>query len=254
MQHLLRFTSFLLCVMVFQLLGCLDNADIVKIIEEEDTTPPETVIFEKLRNEFEGRLENHGDFTALRNITTSRTYLDFLEETYPTENRAETLEEYLQVAPPDPERYTSFLEKWADNPTEEDIAVMHRITINRREANLILFNMRHLPKKQEIARNVILIFEKRIGVMTEPVTEAFIHRHQIPLNAFVNAVGEFVAETEKADAIWLHEQIEEHGTDNGLLWSAIRKPALIGEVLQNFSSTDIFLKWIDMIRMRENDD
>ena len=243
----------MLCVTVFQLLGCLDNADIVKIIEEEDTTPPETIIFEKLQNEFEGRLENHGDFTALRNITTSQTYLDFLEETYPTENRVESLEEYFQVAPPNPEKYSPFLKKWVENLTEEDIAVMHRITINRREANLIFFNMRHLPKRQGIAQNVGLIFEKRIGVMTEPVTEAFIRRHQIPLDAFVAAVREFVTGTEKADAVWLHEQMEAHGTDKGLLWSAIQKPALIGEVLQNFSSTDIFLKWVDTTRMQEKD-
>ena len=254
MQHLLRFTSFLLCATIFQLFGCLDNTNIVKIIEEEDATPPETVIFEKLRNEFEGRLENQGNFTALRNITTSQTYLDFLEETHPTEKRVETLEEYFQVAPPDPERYTSFLEKWVDNPTEEDIAVMHRITINHREANLILFNMRHLPKRQEIARNVMLIFEKKIGVMTEPATEAFIRRHQIRTEEFTGHLQQFVAETEKSDAIWLHDRIEERGTDNGLLWSAIQKPALMGEVLQNFSSTDHFLKWIDMTKMRENDD
>ena len=141
MQNLLRFTHFMLCVTVFQLFGCLDNADIVKIIEEEDTTPPETIIFEKLQNEFEGRLENHGDFTALRNITTSQTYLDFLEETYPTENRVESLEEYFQVAPPDPEKYTSFPGKSGlTTSTEEDIAVMHRITTNRTEKQIYYFS------------------------------------------------------------------------------------------------------------------
>ena len=253
MPHLLRrFTSFMLCVTVFQLIGCLDNADIVKIIEEEDTPPPETIIFEQLRNEFEGRLENHGDFTALRNITTSQTYLDFLEATYPTEHRVETLEEYFQVAPPDPERYTSFLEKWADNPTEKNISVMHRITTTYREANLILFKTANLPREQG-ALNIGLLFEKKIGVMTKPLTKEFINRHQIPLAGFAEATDKFVVATEIEDTIWLHEQMETHGTDNGLLWSAIQKPALIGEVLQNFSSTDHFLKWVDVTRMKEKD-
>ena len=70
------------------------------------TTPTPAIIFEQLRNEFAGRLENQADFTALRNITTSQTYLDFLAKTYPTEKRVDTLEEYFQVAAPNAERYT----------------------------------------------------------------------------------------------------------------------------------------------------
>lgn len=255
MQHFL-WSTLILCAMVFQLIGCSENTDIkMTQTEKADVTLVETptpeIIFERLRNQFAGRLENQGDFIGLRNATASRTYLDYLTEVYPTEKRVETLEAYFQIAPPDPVRYIPFLEKWIGNPIEEDIAVIHRITVINREANLILFNLFHLPERQEIGRNIGLIFEKKIGVMEEPATEVFLRRHQIQVEEFSIPLQKFVVETKKKDAIWLHEQMEAHGTDLGLLWSAIDRPSLIGEVLQNFSSTDRFLQWINKTRVEK---
>ena len=261
MRHFLYTTSFIFCIMVFQLLGCSENAE-VNIAEEADdtametlkpepiaTTPTPAIIFERLQNEFAGRLENQGDFTALRNITISQTYLDFLARTYPTAIPVETLEEYFQVALPDIERYTAFLKKWTGNPTEEEIAFIHRITVIYREADFTLFKEHNA--KQQGALNIGLIIRKKIEIMADLETEAFTRRHQIPLEAFADAVDGFATETEKMDAVWLHEQLEAHGTDLGLLWSAIHNPALIGEILQNFSSTDLFLEWMNKIRLKE---
>ena len=207
------------------------------------TTPTPAIIFEQLRNEFAGRLENQADFTALRNITTSQTYLDFLARVYPTEIPVETLEEYFQVASPDTKRYTPLLKRWTGNPTEEEIALIHRLTINYREANFTLFKENHA--KQQEPLNVILILRGWIGIIADLDVEEFTRRHQIPLDAFADTVGEFATEMQKEDAVWLHKQMEAHGTDNGLLWGATHKPALIGEILQNFSSTDLFLKWVN---------
>ena len=260
MKNFLYSTSLIFWVIVFQLLGCSENPEI-DIAEEMDaeametlklepiaTTPTPAIIFEQLRNEFAGRLENQGDFTALRNITTSETYLDFLARVYPTEIPVETLEEYFQVASPDTERYTPLLKRWTGNPTEEEIALIHWLTVNYREANFTLFKEHH-AKQQEVL-NVILIFRGWVVIIGDLDVEEFTRQHQIPLDAFADAVGEFAAETQKADAIWLHEQIEEHGTDLGLLWSAIHKPALIGEILQNFSSIDLFLKWVNEMSLK----
>ena len=267
MQHFL-WSTLILCAMVFQLIGCSENTDIKMTETEEAITRPvrvsdtETITtttpklrdeptFERLRNQFAGRLENRANFTALRRITTSQTYLDYLTEVYPTEKPVKTLEAYFQIAPPEAERYIPFLEKWIGNPIAEDIAVMHRITATYREANLILFHVFHLPKREEILKNIALVFEKKIGVIGEPATDAFLRRHRIQRDEFAAPLEEFVLATEITDAIWLHEQMEMHGTDLGLLWSAIHRPALIGEILQNFSSTDNFLEWIDITRVRK---
>lgn len=262
MQHLLRFTILILCATAFQLLGCSENTytDMPKEVDVviPETTNPEPIvttfapetIFERLQNQFAGRLDNKGNFTGLRNVTTHQTYLDFLAETYPTKKTPRTLEEYFQMAPPDTQRHTPFLKKWIDNPTNEDIMVMHQISIAFREADFILFKTVHLPKREEIGVNVWKIFEKKMGVFAEPATEEFMRRHQLKENRdFLVSVQNFVVQTEKIDALWLHEQLEEHGTDKGLLWSAIQKPSLVGEILQNFSLTDDFLLWIDKTKL-----
>ncbi len=267
MQHLLRFTILMLCATVLQLFGCSENTD-TDIPEEVDVVIPETTnpepivttstpetIFERLQNQFAGRLDNKGNFTGIRNVTTSQTYLDFLAEAYPTEKPVQTLEEYFQVAPPDMERYTPFLKKWIDNPTDEDIIIMHRITVAFREADFILFKTLHLPKREEIGVNVWKIFEKKMGVFAEPAVEEFMRRYQLEeKKGFAASLHDFVVQTEKIDALWLHEQLEEHRTDNGLLWSAIQKPSLVGEILQNFSLTDDFLLWIDKTKLEPDMD
>ncbi len=49
--------------------------------------------------------------------------------------------------------------------------------------------------------------------------------------------------------MWLHEQFKvRNGVNDGLLWSALLKPALISEILTNFSDPDLFLRWIDKRR------
>ena len=53
-----------------------------------------------------------------------------------------------------------------------------------------------------------------------------------------------VTETEKTDTDWIQAQFEKHGQANGMLWIAVRKPILAGEILTNVSSTDLFLTWV----------
>lgn len=264
MKHCLYASiGLIVCVLVFQSLGCSENneSDLIKEIDAPvgetievgpvAATPTPEIMFHRLRDEFAGRLENHGDFTVLREITTSRTYLDYLTKVYPTEVPVASLEGYAAVAPPDAERYTPFLGEWIDNPTAEDIAVMHRITFAHRGANYLLFHMLHRPNREALAKNLIRATEKALGSMKEPEAEAFLERHNLREQGFYKSFLGFVVKTEIADAIWLHERMETHGRDRGLLWSAVYKPALVGEILHNFSEMEVFLEWIRITRVRK---
>ena len=62
---------------------------------------------------------------------------------------------------------------------------------------------------------------------------------------FLDALLLFAKESLREDAAWLHEVFEAHGTDDGLLWCALRKPALTGEILTHFSDTETFLTWVE---------
>ena len=259
MQHFLRLTVCVLFV-TCHLLGCQDPVDVPS---KEETDPVESLkpvsitgpltaeeVFAKLRLVFPNAILDD-DFKTLRKVTTSKTYLDFIRQEYPTGPRFQTFEEYFQRAP-NAERYTTFLKEWVDAPTEEDVRRFHQATVAYRCSNLILFRMGNLPPQlpnkpgpNEFG-DVDLMLEKRMGVIKEIGLHAWLTERGLDLLSFLPVFEEFVSQTEREDAMWLHEQFEvRNGVDDGLLWSALLKPALISEILTNFSDPDLFLRWID---------
>ncbi len=255
MRHLttILFTFPVILSMLFS--SCSEKEDIgvepsdVQDVETLTTPPPiETdpeKAFYQFRERFAGRLENHGNFTGLREITTSEIYLDYLAAVYPTETPVSSLEEYFQTAAPDPERYIPFLvELGIDEPTDADIAVIHRMTRIYRENDYTRLKM--LVEEQALVQNVALIFEKVMDVMTEPAVEAFLERYDLEINSKFSAQFEqFVDDTLIEDGLWLQQPIKKYGIDNGLLWGALQNPAFIGEILLNFDATDTFLFWLN---------
>ncbi len=258
MKRFFCLATFLLLAIASQLLGCTDTTpDIVKASDEETTAPVETLApepiatkptpaegtFEALRRKYPTVILDD-NFVTLRKVTASDIYTDFLTQEFPTDEPFQTYEEYLQVSPPDPERYRPFLEKWIGEPTDEDIVVVHRMTEVFREVNIILFG------KDFAIGDILAIFEKKLGVLEEAPVDAFLKRHHLNAEHFAIAFEAFVAETEAADARWLHEQFEEqHSIHSGMLWSVLRKPAIVGELMQHFSSKDLFLNWVDEKRL-----
>ncbi len=253
MQNFLRFIVFILFALGFQLLGCVDTPpDITEAIGKETTAQVEAVgpqpiateptgvedIFVKLQRMFPNAILDD-DLKTLREVTRSQPYLDFLTQESPLEEPFQTFDEYLEVAPPDAERYLPFLKNWIGIPTDEDITTVHQMTVASREANFILY------REDIAAEDVWEIFDKKFKIFIGPLVKGFLERHQLKAGQFAGVFEPFVVQTEKMDAQWLHEQFEEHGVDEGLLWSAIGNPALIGELLQNLSNPDLFLRWVD---------
>ena len=253
MQNFLRFTTLILVAIGFQLLGCIDTSpDITEAVDGGTTAQVETLgqepiateptsaedTFVTLRRMFPKTILD-ADLKTLREVTRSQPYLDFLTQESPIETPFQTFDEYLESAPPDVERYLPFLEKWIGAPTDEDIAIAHRLTIASREANFILY------REDFGAKDVWEIFDKKLGAFSGPLVEAFLERNQLKKGQFSRVFETFVAQTEQMDARWLHEQFEEHGEDEGLLWSAIGNPVLLGELLQNVSNPDLFLRWVN---------
>ena len=259
MKRFFCLATLLLLAIAFQLLGCMDTApDIVKTNGEETTAPVETLAPEPIaakptpaEDTFEALRRKHptvildDNFVTLREVTASEIYMEFLTQEYPTDEPFQTYEAYLQGAPPDPGRYRPFLETWIGEPTDDDIAAVHRMTESFREANISLF------LKDFAVGNIFLILEKKLGVLEEAPVDAFLKRNHLEeTEHFANAFEAFVAETEAADARWLHAQFKErHGLHSGMLWSVLQKPALIGELMQHFSSKDLFLDWVEAKRV-----
>ena len=270
MKRFFCLATLLLFAIAFQLLGCTDTApDIVKASGEETRMPVETgaakpiatepiateppsaeKTFARLRNLYPQPIVD-ADFTTLRKVVNSDTYLDFLTAEFPTDAPFQTFEAYLEGASPDAERYLPFLEKWIGNPTPEDVEVIQWMTGKHRELNLHLFRVEfqhEVVKHGNRLQRAAQVFEKLAVIAADPRVEAFMTRHTLQ-DDFNRAFEAFVAATAREDARWLHEQFEaQNGIDEGLLWAALRKPALIGDILQHFSRTDVFLTWVEVTK------
>ena len=181
------------------------------------------------------------EFATLNEVTTSKIYLDFLAQEYQTERPFKTLAEYLNVAQPDPERYKPFLKEFIGNANEEDIAIIHQMTLRYRCANAILYQMVH---DGNAIQAILAVLEKKLGILEEEPVKAWMEKH-IPQRNFFDAYEIFVMKTEKADTLLIQEQFEKHGKNAGILWIALRNPTLTAEILNNFTNTEVFLKWTD---------
>ena len=256
MQRFLFFAFFILLA-TCNLLGCRDSSDTILLEEEpsivaaqDETQPPEPVAtkptpevtFARLRSVFPETMLD-ADFTALRKVTRSRLYLNFLAQEYPTEPAAETLEAYYQRVP-DAARYNVFLKPWIPQPFETDIEGIHPIVLHTRKIEISLFKSFQRNNPDIFALLEQLANPK--GLDNEATDEWFARHNNLAADSkFANALLSFVKESLREDTAWLHELFDAHGTDDGLLWCALRNPALTGEILTHFPDTKMFLTWVE---------
>lgn len=267
MRYSLRFTVFILfAITTLQLLGCSEDPD-NDTTEEMDTASVGTLIaepippkptpedtFAKLKILFPKPILD-GDFTTLDEVTASKTYLDFLTQEYRTGKPFRTLADYLDVAKPDPERYRPFLKEAIGKSDAKDIAIIHQMTLKYRCANAILYQMMHEGNAENVVKAILAVLEKKLSVLEEAPVKAWMEMH-LPnpdeVKEFFTAFEHFVTETEREDALFIQEQFEQHGKDDGLLWLTLRNPALTAEILNNFTNTAVFLRWTEGIFFQQN--
>ena len=118
--------------------------------------------FSKLKLLFPHRMLDE-KFQTLRELTATRTYLDFLSQEYPAEKPFQTFDAFLETAPPDSQRYFPFLKEFIENPTAEDITLLHQITQGYRNANAVQHHFFFHPNPD--ALHIHTVMEKKITIM-----------------------------------------------------------------------------------------
>lgn len=185
------------------------------------------------------------DFNTLKKVTTSKSYLDFLAQMYPAAIPFETLDGFLHVVPPDPEKYEPFLGEFIEVPTEEDVTNIHHMFLTYRHLNAEMHQMTH---NGDILGTANLVFKRVEVVQKDPIKTWMADRlgdlDQAALQKFFIDFENFVIETEKVDARKIQELFETYEKEEGLLWLAILDPALTGQILNDFTDTEVFLEWV----------
>lgn len=263
MSTVLRFTFF--CLLVSPVIS--DDLGRSKDVEEAARQSKRLEVFAELRRMFPNPILDE-DFTILKQVTCSKVYLDYLKSEFPTDEPFETLEAFINVAPPPIERYQDFLNKHFKNITEADFLGIHQLTLLRRRVNIMkLASEKTGNEKYRRAASQLSAFglmpdhlRQRLETIDPGTIWAFRlrrdHARRWRRSRFPNytekyefmlSVMQFAVETEKTDTDWIQAQFEIYGQDEGLLQIAIENPILIGEIITNFPPprTDIFLSWVE---------
>jgi len=182
------------------------------------------------------------DFETLRKLVSDETYLDFLRRAYPMDTPVKTFEEFFQMALPPVERYLDFWRKHVEDIDELDadaLAILHKFLV----VNWHMIIRGFHGEKSNV--NAILPF---FTDGEENLLAPFAKNRELSAARFANILIQmvfFADETQEAGAEKVKVIIDTHGQDRGLVWLALRKPILLGQILLSFTDTDIFLKWVE---------
>ena len=271
MSTILRVTFFTLSVFFF-ILGSSaisDDQASSRNAEEAVHQSRRSEVFAELRRMFPGPILDE-DFKTLKQVTRSKVYLDYLKSEFPTDEPFETLEAFINVAPPPVERYQNFLNKHFEKVSEADFLGIHQLTLLERRANMMLLsaketgNAKYRRASTQLSSFKLLPDHLRRRLETiDPTTiwsfrlkrdharflweSRFREADEAERMRFIDLRMQFAVETEKADTDWIQAKFETHGQDEGLLWIAVENPILIGEIIANFPPprTELFFPWVE---------
>ena len=253
MQRKSHFTrlrvSVLICLLGYVILsyGILNSIAIEKQTEAENLTPRVKYkdTFTKLRGMYPNPILGQ-DLKNIKLLVNSDVYLDFLHREYPIDKPFKNLDEFIEVTPPSADKFESILKNVFENPTEADLINIYRLTLTYRRINVMMLRARKTRNFQDMKT---AIHQKARALSTEPIQTwwqaRFSGMDRAEKKRFLVLLETFVLETEIADTLMIQEKFEEHGPDDGLLWIAIENPILVGEILNNFESANVFLEWVE---------
>ena len=253
LKGLYRFFIVLGICYVFLLLGCSDEADLTlepKEVTEEETTGGDAEVtrkelyeqaFKALQEEFQSPILDE-QFETLYRISTSPTYLDFLRNV-PPDIPHQDFETFVKNSPPDAKVYTSVLKKHFGRATEEDIIVVHRLHQVFQRARIAIY---HGADQLTVEEKILVP-----AILEEPIFEWALKRVRDDEENFMVFDEDFqrlsrdieFANIRKINKA-LKEQRKEQRPDDGFIWLMLREPVLMGEVLESFTDTEMFLRWL----------
>ena len=253
LKGLYRFFIVLGICYVFLLLGCSDEPDLTlepKEVTEEKTTGGDAEVtrkelyeqaFTALQQQFQSPILDE-QFETLYRISTSPTYLDFLRNV-PPDIPHQDFETFVKNSPPDAKVYTSVLKKHFGRATEEDIIVVHRLHQVFQRARIAIY---HGADQLTVEEKILVP-----AILEEPIFEWALKRVRDDEENFMVFDEDFqrlsrdieFANIRKINKA-LKEQRKEQRPDDGFIWLMLREPVLMGEVLESFTDTEMFLRWL----------
>ena len=201
-------------------------------------------VMAQLRLEFPGNVLDD-DFTRIREIIASETYIDFLKRTYPQENQFQNFDEFWELASVDTERYLEFLNKYFKpphpEPTGADVSVLHYMALQERHINIRLYHGEDIAwdtRFEMMSNDPMYSWIKQRFVTDGRGDIILLIKFLVQFSVWVEHLQE--EDQERTQAFFL-----EHGTQKGFLRFALEEPVRLGYLLKDFTDVKVFKKWVD---------
>ena len=203
--------------------------------------------FKALQQEFESPILDEG-FETLHRISASSTYLDFLRDIYPEvphQDFKTFVEASIENHPPNAELYEVVLKKHFGRARKEDLIIIHRMHQAFQSARILIY---HGADQATVEEEILLP-----AIRGEPIFGWLIERFKRLRNDDIfDAFGEnferLSQDIEFSNIERINRSLKDKHTeqrpDDGFIWLMLREPVMMGEILESFTDTEIFLRWL----------
>ena len=198
----------------------------------------------QLRAEFPGNVLDE-NFTKIREIIESETYVEFLKRTYPQENQFQNFDEFWELASVDEAEYLEFLNIFFSPPlapaTDTDVDVLHYMTLYQRHLNVRTYHGEN--QGREGTKDMML---------NEPVKswldQRFVDANGVDVLLLIKFLVYhllLVEDLQEKDRAKIEDFFVEHRVQKGFLRFALEEPVRLGYVLKDFTDVEVFQGWVD---------
>ena len=179
---------------------------------------------------------------TLHRMRSDPIYFAFLRSVYP-DVLHQDLKTFVKNSPPDAEVYEVVLHKHFGEPTKTDIVVVHRLHQIYQKARISIYH----GTDQRAAEDEIIL----PAMQEEPIwgwLVKHIRGNEENFEAFDADFQRLSRDIEFGNIIKINKifmgQGNERRRDAEFIWLMLREPILMGEVLDSFTDTEIFLEWL----------
>ncbi len=237
--------------------GCSNETDevITPDVSDEQTTDSPVVIgiyeeelaakFQELQDLFPPPILDEG-FKTLHEISGSDPYLKFLSTAYPNVPH-QSLNTFFKNSHPNTVRtkmYTRVLTKHFGKATQRDIRAVHHLHRAYQSTRILVYHGTSPPA----AIDEIFLPTLRDSPTWQWIAELFPEDEE-GFEAFDVEFQQLSLDIEFAKIYKIDQALQDHqrngNSDAAFIWLLLTDPVLMGQILQDFTHTEIFHKWLE---------
>lgn len=241
--------------------GCSNETDpvITPNVSDEQTTDPPVVIvipeehpelvakFQELQDLFPPPILDEG-FKTLQEMSASEPYLKFLRTAYPNVLHQD-LNTFFNNHLPSVERaemYTDVLKKRFEKATQRDIRAVHHLHHAFQSTRISVYHGKGIDEAMdEVLKPLVLNGRGGEWIKNFPIDDEI---GEDAFDAFSVDLEHLSRDIEFANIKKINQSLQRYDRKgkpgDGFIWLMLTDPALMGQILQDFTDTEIFRKWL----------